>query len=84
LLAWRNLFSPSGIFCSGRYQRDCIGIFWPAERTSQPPVYRLLEREFEIFRKTVNLAYILATSWKAMSKYDELRSSFCLSIWWIW
>jgi len=42
--------------------------------------YRLLEREFEIFRKIVNLAYILATSWKAMSKYGKLRSSFCLSI----
>jgi hypothetical protein len=32
--------------------------------------YRLLEREFKIFRKTVNF---LATSWKAMSKYVVQR-----------
>ncbi len=35
LLAWRNLFSASGIFCVGRYQPGCTGIFWPAEGTSQ-------------------------------------------------
>jgi hypothetical protein len=36
LPAWRNLFSASWIFCGGRYQPGCIGIFWPAEGTSQP------------------------------------------------
>jgi hypothetical protein len=36
LPASRNLFSESGIFCGGRYQPDCTGIFWPAEGTSQP------------------------------------------------
>jgi hypothetical protein len=36
LPAWRNLFSAKGILCSGRYQPGCTGIFWPAERTSQP------------------------------------------------
>jgi len=33
--AWRNLFSASGISCSGRYQPGSTGIFWPAEGTSQ-------------------------------------------------
>jgi hypothetical protein len=33
---WRNLFSVSGIFCSGRYQPGYTGIFRPAEGTSQP------------------------------------------------
>jgi len=36
LLAWRNLFSASRIFCDGRYQPGCAGIFWPVEGTSQP------------------------------------------------
>ncbi len=36
LPAWRNLFPASGIFCSGRYQQGCTGIFWPVEGTSQP------------------------------------------------
>jgi hypothetical protein len=36
LLAWRNLFSASGIFCDLRYQSGCAGFFWPVEGTSQP------------------------------------------------
>jgi hypothetical protein len=36
LPAWENLFSASGIFCGGRYQPGCTGIFWPAEGTNQP------------------------------------------------
>ncbi len=28
LPAWRNLFSASGIFCGGKYQPGCTGIFW--------------------------------------------------------
>ncbi len=36
LPAWKNLFSAIGIFCGGRYQPGCTGIFWPAEGTSQP------------------------------------------------
>ncbi len=36
LPAWRNLFWASGIFCSGRYQPGCTGIFSPAEDTNQP------------------------------------------------
>jgi hypothetical protein len=31
LPAWRNLFSASTIFCGGRYQPGCSGIFWPAK-----------------------------------------------------
>jgi len=33
LPAWRNLFSATGIFCDGRYQPGCTGIFWLAEGT---------------------------------------------------
>ncbi len=36
LPAWRNLFAASGIFCGGRYQPGCTGIFWPADGTSTP------------------------------------------------
>ncbi len=36
LACWRKLYSASGIFCGGRYQPCCTGIFWPAEGTSQP------------------------------------------------
>ncbi len=36
LLAWRYLFSTSGIFRGGRYQPGCTGICWSAEGTSQP------------------------------------------------
>ncbi len=32
LPAWRNLFSTSGIFCGGRYEPGCTGIFWPRGR----------------------------------------------------
>jgi len=32
----RNLLAASGIFCGGRYQPGCPGIFLPAEGTSQP------------------------------------------------
>jgi len=35
LPAWRNLFSATGIFCSGRYQPGYTRIFWLAEGTSQ-------------------------------------------------
>jgi hypothetical protein len=45
LPAWRNLFSASKIFCSGRYQPSYTGIFWPAEGTSQP---------FTIYKKWKN------------------------------
>jgi hypothetical protein len=36
LYVWRNLYSASGILCSGRYPPGSTGIFWPAEGTSQP------------------------------------------------
>jgi hypothetical protein len=30
LPAWRNLISASGVFCGGRWQPGCTGIFWSA------------------------------------------------------
>ncbi len=36
LTCLKKMFSASGIFCGGRYQPGCTGIFWPAQGTSQP------------------------------------------------
>jgi hypothetical protein len=44
LFVQRNLFSARGIFCSGRYQPGCIGIFWLVEGTSQPVIILKCEK----------------------------------------
>jgi hypothetical protein len=44
LPVWRNLFLASGMFCSGRYQPGCTGIFWPVEGTSQLSLFLKSEK----------------------------------------